>query len=81
LMVPSIAVMPREGSFALAFLGRTRKVQEPALSLSAGRKSFALKRIKVLVIWLVSLIGLILDEIVKTSFQTRVVEIRKHGRI
>ena len=80
-MVPSIGVMPREGSFALASFGRMRKVQEPAFSLSAGRKSFALKRIKVLVIWLVSLIGLILDEIVKTSFQTRVVEIRKHGRI
>ncbi len=56
-MVPSIAVMPREGSFALAFFGRMRKVQEPAFSLSAGRKSFALKRILegVLVICLVSL--------------------------
>ena len=54
-MVPSIAVIPREGSFALAFFGRTRKVQEPAFSLSAGRKSFALKRIDVLVICLVLL--------------------------
>src|SRR5438477_8182689 len=45
--------MPREGSFALAFFGRTRKVQEPAFSLSAGRKSFALKPIEVLVICLV----------------------------
>ena len=44
-MVPSTAVMPREGSFALAFFGRLRKVQASALSLSAGRKSFALKRI------------------------------------
>ena len=44
-MVPSIAVIPREGSFALAFFGRMRKVQEPAFALSAGRKSFALKRI------------------------------------
>jgi hypothetical protein len=45
LIVPSIAVMPREGSFALAPFGRTRKVQESTLALSAGRKSFALKRI------------------------------------
>jgi len=30
--------MPREGSFALAFFGRVRKLQEPAFSLSAGRK-------------------------------------------
>src|SRR6266853_2526498 len=44
-MVPSIAVMPREGSFALAFFGRMRKIQKPFFSLSAGRKSFALKRI------------------------------------
>ena len=51
-MVPSIAVMPREGSFALALFGRMRKVQEPAFSLSAGRKSFALKRIEGLVILL-----------------------------
>jgi hypothetical protein len=59
-MVPSTVVMPREGSFALAFFGRTRKVQEPAFSLSAGRKSFALKRIleAVLVICLISLIGM-----------------------
>ena len=27
-MVPSIAVMPREGSLALAFFGKMRKVQE-----------------------------------------------------
>jgi hypothetical protein len=44
-MVPSIAVMPREGSFALAFFGRTRNVQESPFSLSAGRRSFASKRI------------------------------------
>jgi hypothetical protein len=37
--------MPREGSFALAFFGRIRNVQEPAFALSAGRKSLALKRI------------------------------------
>ena len=52
-MVPSIAVMPREGSLALAVFGRMRKVQEPAFSLSDGRKSYALKRLEVLVICLV----------------------------
>src|SRR4029453_16784448 len=59
LILPSIAVMPREGSFALAFFGRTRKVQEPVLVLSAGRKSFALKRIleAVLVICLASVMA------------------------
>ena len=51
-MVPSIAVMPREGSFALAFFDRIRKVQEPAFSLSAGQRSVALKRMEVLVIFL-----------------------------
>ena len=55
-MVPSIAVMPRDGSFALAFFGRMRKLQEPAFSLSAGRKSFALKRI--LEAGLVTLLGI-----------------------
>src|SRR5881396_2997827 len=54
-MVPSIAVIPREGSFALAFFGTTRKFQEPAFSLSVGWKSFALKRIVVLVICFVLL--------------------------
>jgi len=44
-MVPSTAVMLREGSFALAFFGRVRNIQEQAFSLSAGRKSFALKQI------------------------------------
>jgi hypothetical protein len=37
--------MPRDGSFALAFFGRTRKLQEQVLALSAGRQSFALQRI------------------------------------
>jgi hypothetical protein len=37
--------MPREGSFALASFGRVRKVQEPTFAVTAGRKSFALKRI------------------------------------
>jgi hypothetical protein len=75
--------MPREGSFALAFFGRVRKVQESPFSLSTGRKSFALKRILqgVLVIYLMSLMGLILDETVKGSFQTGVIEITKHARI
>jgi len=45
LMVPSTVVMPREGSFALEFFGRVRKVQEPTFAVAAGRKSFALKRI------------------------------------
>ena len=34
------------GEFALAFFGRIKKVQELAFSLSAGRKSFALKQIE-----------------------------------
>ena len=42
--MPSIAVMPRQGSFALAFFGRVRKVQA-AFALLVGRKSFALQRI------------------------------------
>jgi hypothetical protein len=44
-MVPSIAVMLREGSFALASFGRIRKLHEPPFSLSVGGKSFALKPI------------------------------------
>jgi len=44
-MVPSIDVMPRERSFALAFFGRVRKVQEPIFAAAAGRTSFALKQI------------------------------------
>ena len=39
-MVPSIAVMPRDGSFALAFFGRMRKVQESAFSLSRRPEEF-----------------------------------------
>ena len=56
-MVPSIAIMPREGNFALADFGRVRNVQEPSFAV-AGRKSFALKRIleAVFVICLISLI-------------------------
>jgi hypothetical protein len=45
LRVPSTEVMPREGSLALAFFGRVRKVQEATFAVAAGRKSFALKRI------------------------------------
>jgi hypothetical protein len=37
--------MPCDGSFALAFFGRTRKLQEWVFGLPAGRQSFALKRI------------------------------------
>jgi len=36
--------MLREGSFALAALGRIRKVQETAFAVAFGRKSFAAKR-------------------------------------
>src|SRR5579859_4854583 len=37
--------MLREGSFALAALGRVRKVHETAFAVAFGRKSVALKRI------------------------------------
>jgi len=37
--------MLRVGSFALAFFGKMRKVQDSPFALSAGRKSLALKRI------------------------------------
>jgi hypothetical protein len=43
--MPSTVVRPRVGSFALASLGRIRKVHELPFGGSAGRKSFALKRI------------------------------------
>jgi len=42
-MVPSTVVMPREGSFALAFFGRVTKVQEATVAVADGRKSVALK--------------------------------------
>jgi hypothetical protein len=45
LIVPSTVVLPREGSFALAFFGRVRKVQESTFAVASGRKSFAVKRI------------------------------------
>ena len=51
-MVPSIAVTLRDGSFALAFFGRMRKLQESAFAVASGRRSCALKRIVVLVILL-----------------------------
>jgi hypothetical protein len=48
---------PARGELRTGVLGRIRKVQESPFSLSAGRKSFALKRIDaVLVIWLAPLI-------------------------
>lgn len=51
-MVPSTVVMPREGSLALAFFGRVRKVQEPAFADAAGRKSVAVKRTVEAVFWM-----------------------------
>ena len=45
MRVPSTVVILREGSFALAFFGRIRKLQEPIFAVAAGRRSFALKRI------------------------------------
>ena len=45
MKVPSTDVMPREGSFALASLGRVRKVQATAFAVGTGRKTVALKRI------------------------------------
>ena len=48
--MPSTAVMPREGSFALAFPGKVRKVQETAVAVTIGRKSFALNRILIAVL-------------------------------
>src|SRR5947199_4620598 len=45
LMVPLTVVMPRDGSFALASFGRVRKVKEPTLRVTPGRKGCFLKRI------------------------------------
>ena len=45
LIVPSTVVIPRDGSFALAFLGRIRRVHDPILSVTLGRNSLPLKRI------------------------------------
>ena len=44
LIVPSTVVVPRDGSFALAFLGRVR-VHDSVFSLALGRKNLAMKRI------------------------------------
>jgi hypothetical protein len=44
-MVPSTIVIPRDGSFALAFLGRVRRVHDPIFSVALGRTNLALKRI------------------------------------
>ena len=44
-MVPSTIVIPRDGSFALAFLGRVRRVHDPIFSVALGRNNLALKRI------------------------------------
>src|SRR5713101_7476502 len=37
--------MPRDGSFALAFLGRVSRVHDPIFSVALGRNNRALKRI------------------------------------
>src|SRR5262245_4878692 len=49
-MLPSTVVMPREGSFALASFGSIRKVHESLFAASAGRRSFAVKRILAVVL-------------------------------
>jgi hypothetical protein len=45
LIVPSTIVIPRDGSFALALLGRVSRVHDPVFSVALGRNSLALKRI------------------------------------
>jgi len=45
LITPSTIVMPRDGSFALAFLGRVSRVHDPIFSVAVGRNNVALKRI------------------------------------
>ena len=45
LIVASTIVIPRDGSFALAFLGRVRMVHDPVFSVALGRNNLALKRI------------------------------------
>ena len=44
LIVPSTIVLPRDGSFALVFLGRVT-VHDPIASVAAGANNLALKRI------------------------------------
>ena len=38
LITPSTIVMPREGSFALAFLGRVRRVHDPIFSVALATR-------------------------------------------
>jgi len=45
LIVPSTIIIPRDGSFALAFLGKVRRVHGPVFSVALGRNNLALKRI------------------------------------
>jgi hypothetical protein len=45
LIVPSTIVMPRDGSFALAFLGIDRRVHDQIFSVALGGNNLALKRI------------------------------------
>src|SRR3954471_18050488 len=51
LIVPLTEVIPREGSFALAFFGRVRNLQEPTFA-AADRQSVALNRIVASVGWM-----------------------------
>ena len=44
-MVASTIVLPREGSFPLAFLGRVSRVPDPIFSVALVRNNLALKRI------------------------------------
>jgi len=44
-MVPSAIVIRREGSFALAFLGRVRRVHDPVFSAALGQNNLPLNRI------------------------------------
>src|SRR5208282_3529702 len=45
LIVPSTIVIPRDGSFTLAFLGRVRRVHDPVFLVALDRNNLALKRI------------------------------------
>ncbi len=45
LIVPSTIIIPRDGSFAFAFLGRVRRVHDPIFLVALGRNNLALKRI------------------------------------
>jgi hypothetical protein len=69
-MVPSTIAIPRDGSFALAFLGRVRRVRDPIFSVALGRDNLALKRIVGLVScnFMLQLFGPTCDFSFSTSF-------------